>query len=94
MEAAMPSLADTVAEVATRLGLRNVPDRKLAYGTRDGYLVEVACGRDGNAECIVEIVRHGDHSRIAGRSDRWVERRRRRRLRSRNPHGAGREGGV
>jgi len=60
MEAVMPSLADTVAEVATRLGLRNVPDRKLAYGTRDGYLVEVACGRDGNAECIVEIVRHGD----------------------------------
>ena len=59
----MASLADTVAEVATRLGLRNVPDRKLAYGTRDGYLVEVACGRDGNAECIVEIVRHGDPGR-------------------------------
>jgi hypothetical protein len=63
MEAAMASLADTVAEVATRLGLRNVPDRKLAYGTRDGYLVEIACGRDGNAECIVEIVRHGDPAR-------------------------------
>ena len=59
----MASLADTVVEVATRLGLRNVPDRKLAYGTRDGYLVEVACGRDGNAECIVEIVRHGDPGR-------------------------------
>jgi len=59
----MASLADTVAEVATRLGLRNVPDRKLAYGTRDGYLVQIACGRDGNAECIVEVVRHGDPAR-------------------------------
>lgn len=61
----MASLADTVAEVATRLGLRHVPDRKLAYGTRDGYLVEVVCGREGNAECLIEIVRHGDPARDA-----------------------------
>lgn len=59
----MASLADTVAQVGSRLGLKSVPDRKLAYGIRDGYLVEVACGRDGNTECIVEIIRHGDAAR-------------------------------
>jgi hypothetical protein len=59
----MASLADTVAQVGSRLGLKSVPDKKLAYGVRDGYLVEVAYGRDGNTECIMEIIRHGDAAR-------------------------------
>jgi hypothetical protein len=59
----MASLADTVAQVGSRLGLKSVPDRKLAYGIRDCYLVEVACGRDGNTECVVEIIRHSDAAR-------------------------------
>ncbi len=59
----MASLADTVAQAGSRLGLRSVPDKQLAYGVRDGYLVELACGRNGNSDCIVEIIRHGDPAR-------------------------------
>ena len=59
----MASLADTVAQAGSRLGLKSMPDKQLAYGVRDGYLVELACGRNGNSDCIVEIIRHGDPAR-------------------------------
>jgi hypothetical protein len=61
----MASLADTVAQAGSRLGLKSMPDKQLAYGVRDGYLVELACGRNGNSDCIVEIIRHGDPARDA-----------------------------
>ena len=34
-EGVMASLADTVAQVGSRLGLKSVPDKKLAYGARE-----------------------------------------------------------
>jgi hypothetical protein len=64
-EGAMASLADTVIQAGSRLGLKSVPDKKLAYGVRDGYLVEVACGRNGGGDAIVQIIRHGDPARDA-----------------------------
>jgi len=62
----MASIGETVAQVGTRLGLKQVPQKKIAYGLREGYLVELASGRDGSAECVLEIIRYGDPAHDAG----------------------------
>jgi len=59
----MARLAKTVEEVSQRLGLPARPGKKIAYGVKNGYLVELACGQAETQEYIVEIIRYGDASR-------------------------------
>ena len=65
----MASLAETVTQVGTRLGLKSVPGKPIAYGVKDGHLVQVAQGVDGRVPCITTIVRYGDPARDAAVRD-------------------------
>lgn len=59
----MARLTKTVAETGQRLGLPARAGKKIAYGVKDGYLVQLACGQEETHECLVEIIRYGDPGR-------------------------------
>ena len=59
----MTGIKAAVKEAGRRLGLRTGQRPNIAYGIKDGYLVQVAAGQADGTECAVEIVRYVDASR-------------------------------
>jgi len=58
-----------VLDAGRRLGLGLPPGSKVAFGERDGYLVQLAAGYEGNVECALEVIRYGDATRDAAVRD-------------------------
>jgi hypothetical protein len=56
----MVSVTKAVEEAGRRLGLSMAQDGEIAYGLKDGYLVELARGRGDSGESVVEIIRYVD----------------------------------
>jgi hypothetical protein len=57
------SLKDTIEGAGRRSGLHVRPDRKTAFGVKNGYLVQLLYRRHPNhewTEWVSEIIRHGD----------------------------------
>jgi len=61
----MAHIKAVVGEAGRKLGLRTAQRPDIAYGVKDGYLVQVASGTADGGACAVEIVRYVDASRDA-----------------------------
>jgi hypothetical protein len=59
----MSAWSDLPAAAGEKLGLIPRPDKKVAYGDKAGFLVQLAIVQAGNAEFVQEIVRFGDAAR-------------------------------
>jgi len=59
----MARILAVVGEASRKLGLRTAQRPDIAYGVKDGYLVQVASGTADGGACAVEIVRYVDSSR-------------------------------
>ena len=61
----MARIMAVVGAAGRRLGLRTAQRPDIAYGVKDGYLVQVAAGNADGSACAVEIVRYVDATRDA-----------------------------
>ena len=61
----MAHIKAVVGEAGRKLGLRTAQRPDIAYGVKDGYLVQVAAGNADGSACAVEIVRYVDATRDA-----------------------------
>jgi len=59
----MARILAVIGEASRKLGLRTAQRPDIAYGVKDGYLVQVASGTADGGVCAVEIVRYVDSSR-------------------------------
>ena len=68
----LQSYGAAVTDAGRRLGLGMPRGSRVAFGDREGYLVELASGYNGNMECALEIIRYGDAARDAAVRDAVV----------------------
>src|SRR5215813_13028383 len=59
----MARILAVIGEASRKLGLRTAQRPDIAYGVKDGYLVQVASGTADGGVCAVEIVRYVDSGR-------------------------------